>query len=373
MNIKQTAEQIFQNAGITIGGNKPFDIQVHNQDIWDRIAAGGSIALGESYMDNSWDVENLAEFVFKIQTSNTDWDDIISKGLLLHWLRAKLMNLQIGKRAYDVGQAHYDIGNDLYQSMLDTRMIYTAAYWKDAHNLDEAQAAKLDLICKKLNLQPGQKILDIGCGWGGFMKFAAEQYGVQCVGLSISKEQIAYGKEICKGLPISFILEDYQKYTPQEPFDHIVSIEMFEALGHKNYRTFMKKVSHWLRDDGKFLLQTITTTNNSPLADPWLDKYIFPNGMLPNKKLVEKSARGLLDIHQWHSLGPDYDQTLMAWWHNFDASHHLLDQEKYTETFYRMWKYYLHICAGGFRSGYLDVWQILLTKPNLKPSLYNIS
>jgi cyclopropane-fatty-acyl-phospholipid synthase len=173
MNIKQTAEQIFQNAGITIGGNKPFDIQVHNQDIWDRIAAGGSIALGESYMDNSWDVENLAEFVFKIQTSNTDWDDIISKGLLLHWLRAKLMNLQIGKRAYDVGQAHYDIGNDLYQSMLDTRMIYTAAYWKDAHNLDEAQAAKLDLICKKLNLQPGQKILDIGCGWGGFMKFAA--------------------------------------------------------------------------------------------------------------------------------------------------------------------------------------------------------
>jgi len=362
MNIQQTAEQIFKKSGITVGGNEPFDIHIYDQDIWDRIAVGDSIALGESYMDKSWDVEDLADFVFRVQKNNPRWDDISSKGLLFHWLKAKLVNLQKGKRAYDVGQAHYDIGNDLYQTMLDKRMIYTAAYWNDAQNLDEAQEAKLDLICKKLNLQKGERILDIGCGWGGFMKFAAENYGVHCVGLSVSKEQIAYGNEICKGLPVSFILEDYREYTPEQPFDHIVSIEMFEAVGHKNYRTFMEKVSQWLRDDGNFLLQTITTTNSSPLADPWLDKYIFPNGMLPDKRLIEKNIKGLLTIHQWHSLGSDYDKTLMAWWKNFESGHSSLDPEKYNETFYRMWKYYLHICAGGFRSGYLDVWQILLTK-----------
>lgn len=362
MNIKETTKHILDNAGVTLGGTKPWDPQVYNEDAWDRIAVDGSIGMGESFMDAWWDVEDLAELVYRFQRSSPRWDTILSGGLIIHWLRAKLLNLQKGKRAFKVGEAHYDLGNDLYQVMLDKKMIYTAAYWKDVATLDEAQEAKLDLICRKLDIQKGDRILDIGCGWGGFMKYAAEKYGAECVGLSVSKEQIAYAKKTCEGLPIEFVLTDYREYEPEEKFDHIVSIEMFEAVGHKNYRTFMKKIAEWLKDDGRVLLQTITTTHKKPLADPWLDKYIFPNGVLPNKTLIEKSMKGLFNIHDWHSIGKDYDKTLMAWWKNFDRGYVSLDHTKYDKRFYRMWKYYLQMCAGSFRSGYLDDWQILFTK-----------
>lgn len=362
MHLKKEVEKLFNEIGVTIGGSNPRDPIVYNDEVWGRIAGGGAVAMGETFMDKYWDVDDLADFVYRIQKSTFDWKSVISAGSMLFILRHKFFNLQIGHRAYEVAEEHYDLGNDLYQVMLDKRMIYTAGYWDNVDTLNAAQEAKLDLICRKLGLQKGQSILDIGCGWGGFMKYATEKYSVHCVGLSVSKEQITYAQELCAGLSIEFVLVDYQKYEPKQKFDHIVSIEMFEAVGQKNYRTYMNKVSDWLTDDGVFLLQTIASTQKKPLADPWIEKYIFPNGQLPNKQLIIQSTEGALDIHDWHSLGDSYDKTLMAWWSNFDKAYSSLDQTKYDERFYRMWKYYLHICAGGFRSGYLDVWQILMTK-----------
>ncbi len=253
--------------------------------------------------------------------------------------------------------------------MLDTRMIYTAAYWKDAQTLDQAQEAKLDLVCRKLELKPGDRLLDIGCGWGGLMKYATEKYGVTCVGLSVSKEQTAYGKKVCAGLPVEFVITDYADFKPREQFDHIASIEMFEAVGHKNYDFFVKKVNSWLKPKGRFLLQSIGSTQKHTVADPWIDRYIFPNGILPTKILIEKSIKGVFAAHDWHDIGSDYDKTLMAWWTNFNKGYGSLDQSKYNRRFYRMWQYYLLICAGGFRAGHLVVWQILLTKPEVQETI----
>jgi cyclopropane-fatty-acyl-phospholipid synthase len=351
--------------GIQVNGPNPWDPQAKDSRVLVDIARGGSLAAGETYMAERWDVEQLDELVARLQKHHLLLDPILFGGLLFKKIKSKFFNLQRGERAFEVGQVHYDLGNDLYQAMLDTRMIYTAAYWKDATTLDEAQEAKLDLICRKLGLKTGDRLLDIGCGWGGLMKYAAEKYGVSCVGLSVSKEQTEYGRTVCVGLPIEFVIADYAEFAPTELFDHVASIEMFEAVGHKNYGFFMKKVSTWLKPQGRFLLQTISSTLTKTIADPWIDTYIFPNGILPTKGLIEKSIKGNFVAHDWHDIGLDYDKTLMAWWHNFSTKYPSLDRTKYDRRFYRMWQYYLLTCAGSFRSQHHADWQILLTKPGV--------
>ena len=258
-----------------------------------------------------------------------------------------------------VGKRHYDIGNDLYQAMLGKTMAYSCGYWKDADNLDEAQIAKFDLICRKIGLKKGDRILDIGCGWGGFLKFAAENYGAGGVGITISNEQVTLAKELCKNLPIEIHLQDYRNF--QGKFDHIISIGMFEHVGVKNYRVFMSKAQELLKDDGLFLLHTIGLNQSSIPTDPWLEKYIFPNGILPSIDQISKSVEGLFTMEDWHNFGADYDKTLMAWFDNFNKNWPQL-KEKYSERFYRMWKYYLLSCAGIFRSRNIQLWQTVFSK-----------
>lgn len=363
--IKKRLHSLIEKAGITINGSNPWDPQVYDDALYMRIAKEGGIGLGESFMDKQWDVEQLDEFYTRVQKIGDDWHWVKKGGDFLLSLKSKLFNMQKGARAYEVGQEHYDLGNDLYQAMLDKRMVYTAGYWKEAQNLDEAQEAKLDLICRKLNLKPGDRVLDIGCGWGSFMKFAAEKYGAVCTGLTVSVEQTKLGEELCEGLPVEFVVMDYQKYEPEEQFDHIVSVEMFEAVGEKNFRTYMECVERWLKDGGRFVLQTIGAPAERSAVDWWIDKYIFPNGVLPTAKQIKIASEGLLVSHDWHDIGKDYDPTLMAWWEQFDAAYPTLDQQKYDERFYRMWKYYLQMCAAGFRTGYLYDWQIVFTKPGV--------
>lgn len=367
--IEKTLETVLRTLGIEINGSQPWDPQIKDISVLKDIARGGSLAAGEAFMDERWDVEQLDMLIERLQRHHTLWDRLLYGNLLWERIKMKIFNRQRGDRAFEVGQVHYDLGNDLYATMLDKRMIYTAAYWKEANNLDEAQEAKLDLICRKIGLKPGDRVLDIGCGWGGFMKYAAEKYGVSCVGISVSKEQTAYGRQVCAGLPIEFVITDYAKFKPDQPFDHIVSIEMFEAVGHKNYELFMKKASSWLKPEGRFLLQSIGSTHHDTVSDPWIDKYIFPNGILPTKSLIERATKGVLKAHDWHDIGPDYDKTLMAWWDNFQTGHKTLDQKKYDRRFYRMWQYYLLTCAGGFRSGHLVDWQILFTKPDVQEAV----
>lgn len=359
MESKRIIHTLLQQADITVNGQRSWDIQIHNDQLYQRVLSQGSLGLGESYMDGWWDVESVDQFFDHVlrarldQQVRGDWRIAARLG----W--AALINMQRKSKAYEIGEQHYDIGNDLYTAMLDQRMVYTCGYWKNAHTLDEAQEAKLDLVCKKIGLQKGQRILDIGCGWGSFAKFAAERYGAEVVGVTVSKEQVELAQKRCAGLPVEIRLQDYRDVNDQ--FDHIISLGMFEHVGSKNFRTYMEMVARCLKDDGLFLLHTIGGNRSVKTFDPWIGKYIFTNSMLPSIAQIGESIEGLFVMEDWHNFGADYDKTLMAWFANFDSAWPQL-QKQYDERFYRMWKYYLLVCAGSFRARKNQLWQVVLSK-----------
>jgi len=356
---EDTAQQLLSLAGIQINGNNPWDIRVHNNKFYQRVLSQSNLGLGESYMDGWWDCEKLDEFfsrVIRAQIQNNikkNWTLI--SGVLL----ARTLNLQSRNRAFQIGERHYDLGNELFINMLDKRMVYSCAYWKDAQNLDTAQENKLELICRKLGLQPGMKVLDIGCGWGSFAKYAAEKYHVNVVGITVSKEQVELARTLCAGLPAEIRLQDYRAVN--EKFDRIVSVGMIEHVGYKNYRIYMEVVHRCLENDGLFLLHTIGGNKSVTSVDPWMNRYIFPNGMLPSIKQLGESIEGLFVMEDWHNFSADYDRTLMAWYGNLENNWEKL-KSKYDERFHRMWKYYLLSCAGSFRARSNQLWQIVLAK-----------
>ena len=356
-NLYARVERLLSFADVEINGSRAWDIQVHNENLYARLLAGASLALGESYMDGWWDCERLDEFFCRVLRAQLD-TRVNPRSWYLDALKARLFNLQKPSRAFRIGQHHYDIGNNLYACMLDERMIYSCGYWEAAGSLDEAQEAKLDLVCRKLDLQPGMRVLDIGCGWGGTARFAAERYRVQVVGVTVSAEQARFGKELCRGLPVDIRMQDYRDIN--ETFDRILSIGMFEHVGRKNYRTFMQKARDCLEDDGLFLLHTIGGNRSVAGTDPWIERYIFPNSMLPSAKQISSAIEGLFVLEDWHSFGSDYDRTLMQWFRNFHDNWDTLE-EHYDERFYRMWKYYLLSSAGSFRARSNQLWQLVLS------------
>ena len=352
-------QEILNLADVRINGDRPWDIRVQNQNFYERVLAGGSLALGESYMDGWWDCEALDQFFAKILGARLDKKIKKSKQVLWAILKAKITNIQRRSKAYEIGKRHYDIGNDLFSIMLDKRMNYSCGYWNNAKSLDKAQEAKMDLICRKMGFQPGMKVLDIGCGWGGFAKYAAEKYNVKVLGITVSREQVEFARASCQGLPVEIRLQDYREL--KEKFDGIISIGMFEHVGVRNYRTYMKVVHRCLASDGLFLLHTIAGNSSVNTTDPWIDKYIFPNSMLPSAKQITSAAEGLFVLEDWHSFGPHYDNTLMAWHSNFKKNWDKI-KDAYDERFYRMWTYYLLSCAGSFRSRRNQLWQIMFSK-----------
>ncbi|MEJ2061193.1 MAG: cyclopropane fatty acyl phospholipid synthase [Gammaproteobacteria bacterium] len=349
---------LLESADIRVGGDRPWDIRFHSSDVPRRVLAQGSLGLGEAYMDGEWEVNELDEFFTRVLRAGLD-QQIHPWRLAWFSLRARLFNLQSIRRAGQVGEAHYDLGNDFYQAMLDKRMTYTCGYWRHADTLDQAQEDKLDLVCRKLDLRPGVRVLDIGCGWGSFARFAAERYGAEVVGLTISREQAELGRERCKDLPVELRLQDYREVN--ERFDHIVSLGMFEHVGRKNYRTYLEVANRCLKDGGLFLLHTIGKNQSNTVADPWMDKYIFPNGELPSLRQITAAAEGLFMVEDLHNFGADYDKTLMSWYRNFEQAWSRF-REHYGQRFYRMWKYYLMSCAGAFRARDIQLWQLVLAK-----------
>ncbi|KPJ98455.1 MAG: cyclopropane fatty acyl phospholipid synthase [Desulfobacterales bacterium SG8_35] len=308
-------------------------------------------------MDGWWDAAQVDEFFSRALKANLQ-NKILSLQDFFCYLQALILNLQCQKRSYAVGKKHYDIGNDLYECMLDKRMIYSCAFWKNVESLDQAQEAKLDMVCRKLELKPGMRVLDIGCGWGGMAEFAAQNYGVEVLGITISREQAALARQRCAGLPVKIRLQDYRNLN--DTFDRVLSLGMFEHVGYKNYRTFMEKVCRLLKDDGLFLLHTIGSNRSQKNTDSWIQKYIFPNSMLPSAKQISAAIEGVFVLEDWHAFGADYDKTLMHWYENFKNSWHSLRKE-YDERFFRMWKYYLLSCAGSFRARANQLWQIVLS------------
>jgi len=362
--VKKVVQKILESSDVQINGNRPWDIRIHNPNFYERVLSGGSLALGESYMDGWWDCEAIDQFFERIL------EDRLHKKVKVNtiqflWvkLKAKIINAQKRSKAYVIGEWHYDISNNLFSVMLDKGLNYSCGYWKKAKTLDDAQEAKLDLICRKMELRSGMKILDIGCGWGGFAKYAAEKYGANIHGITVSNEQLKFANKFCQGLDVIIELKDYREL--KEKFDRIVSIGMFEHVGFRNYRNFMKVVHQCLEADGLFLLHTIAGNTTANSTDPWLNKYIFPNSLIPSAKQIASAAEGLFMLEDWHSFGQYYDKTLMAWYNNFTKNWTKI-KDKYDDRFYRMWTYYLLLSAGCFRSRRNQLWQIVFSKKGIK-------
>lgn len=362
---REEIQKLLDLAGIEIDGPNEWDIKVHNPQLFRRVLAEGSLGLGESYMDGWWDVPRLDMFFDKVFRANID-KKVVSKNLVFNTIRARVLNMQSKSRSVTVAEQHYDLGNDFYSKMLDKRMLYTCAYWKNAKDLDEAQEHKLDMICKKIQLKKGETVLDIGCGWGSFSKYAAEKYGAKVTAVNISKEQVEYARNSCKGLDVDVQLKDYRDVEGQ--YDKVVAIGIMEHIGYKNYREFMEVIHRSLKDNSLALVHTIGCNKAVTNTDPWIDKYIFPNSMLPSPKQVTAAVEGLFVLEDWHNFGADYDKTLMAWDANFEK-HWPEFKDKYGERFYRMWKFYLMSCAGTFRSRKNQLWQLVLSK-GVMPGVY---
>lgn len=356
--VKKRVKELFDVAGITINGKRAYDIQVHNQNFYARLLAGGSLALGESYMDGWWDVEKLDLFCTKLFRAKLESRIITLKHIAAH-IYSRVANLQSLKRSKQVAKQHYDLGNEFYEAMLDQNMQYTCGYWKDAKNLEQAQVDKLELVCKKLQLKKGEKVLELGSGWGGFARYAAKKYGVHVTTYNISEEQVKYAKKICKGLPVRVVHADYRE--AKGVYDKVVSIGLCEHIGYKNYAGLMKLAKRCLKDEGLFLLHTIGGNRSVTTTNPWISKYIFPNGMIPSAKQLSTASEGQFVIEDWHNLNVDYDKTLMAWYDNFERNWPKF-KEQYGDRFYRMWTYYLLGCAGYFRSRKGQLWQIVFSQ-----------
>ncbi|MGD8111684.1 cyclopropane fatty acyl phospholipid synthase [Vibrio sp. TRT 17S01] len=361
-------KEVLASAGITINGSNPWDIQIYNPQVYSMVMSSGSLGLGEAYMAKMWDCSRLDQFFERILAYDIEGELGLSQKLKFVSSAAKekiktLVNPQSIERCkFDVPH-HYDIGNRLYRKMLDSRMTYTCGYWNRACSLDEAQEHKLDLICRKLDLKPGMRILDIGCGWGSFMIYASTKYGVICDGLTLSQEQKKLGTKLAIAHDVlpNFIIKDYREFKPTYKYDRVVSIGMVEHVGPQNYSEYFECADRFLKDNGIFLLHTIGSPKSTYASDPWISKYIFPNGVIPSMKQLSEAMENLFNIEDVHNFGEDYDKTLVHWFANFQKSWDQLKRD-YNEEFYRMWKYYLLSCAGAFRSRDLSVWQLVLTK-----------
>jgi cyclopropane-fatty-acyl-phospholipid synthase len=360
------ALELLDAAGVEVDGPRPHDIQVHDERLFERILRDRELGFGESYQDGWWSAGRVDELIAKLLAADLRARLKLSPQMVAVALRARLFNRQTIRRASRNASAHYDIGNDLYQRMLDKRMIYSCGYWASADDLDSAQEAKLDLICRKLHLEPGMRVLDIGCGWGGFAHYAAQHFGVRVTGISPASEQVRVARQRCAGLDVEIDQDDYRTVTGA--FDRIVSIGMIEHVGVRNLATFFDVNHRLLRDDGLMLHHTIGTNIAKDYNDPWFDKYIFPGGVLPSLSHLGQASASRWALEDVHNFGPDYDRTLMAWHRNVEAAWD--DLPNYDEHFRRTWRYYLLASAASFRTRHLQLWQLVFTKSGRSSGTY---
>lgn len=352
---------LLARAGITVNGDKPYDIQVHNNNFYRRVLLGRDVGVAESYIDGYYDCDRIDEFIYRL-LAHIDVRSMYRWSSLIRGLLGYIINAQSLRRATSEGKSHYEAGNDLFQAMLDKHMIYSCGYWRGAKSLEQAQENKLDLIARKLQLEKGMHILDVGCGWGGGARYLSRKYGVRVTGITVAQNQYEWAKQWCKDDNVNILLSDYRHH--QGSYDAIYSIGMLEHVGAKNYRTYTRVMERNLKPGGQFLLHTIGThytLTSAEYRSTWIGRNIFINGELPSQKNLIQSLDGLFILDDWHNFGIHYDKTLMAWSANFDSAYPSL-KDRYDERFYRRWHYYLLSCAGVFRARHAQLWQLLLTR-----------
>jgi cyclopropane-fatty-acyl-phospholipid synthase len=350
-------EPLLEKADVRIDGDRPWDMRVHNEELFDRILGDGTLGLGDAYVEGWWDCDALDGFFERVLRARLDEHLPMRLKHVAHVLRAKMFNQQTRRKATVVAKKHYDIGNPFYAAMLDPYRQYSCGYFDGTDDLAEAQQQKLELIARKLDVQPGDRVLDIGCGWGGLAKYLAETRGCHVTGLNISDEQIAFAREFCAGLPVEIVKTDYRDM--EGTFDKIVSVGMFEHVGHRNYATYMDTARRLLKDDGLFLLHSIGAPQGTG-DDPWIREHIFLNSALPNQTAIADAFGPRFVLEDWHNFGAYYDKTLMAWHRNFAEAWPRF-RAAYGDAFERMWRYYLLSCAGSFRARSIQLWQLVLS------------
>ena len=350
---------VLARADIRTDGARPWDIEVHDPRFFRRVLATGTLGFGESYMDGWWDCEALDEMCCRAILARLEQRFAFRLPNLLALFTSVVLNQQTRRRSRKVGRVHYDLSNDFFEAMLDPNMQYSAALFGAGDDLAAAQRRKLDWICEKLQLRPGLRLLDIGCGWGGLARHAARYHGCSVLGITISREQCRYAQNWCRGLDVKIELRDYREV--RERFDRVVSVGMVEHVGYKNYPTYMRAAARALNEDGLFLCQGIGGNISRLQLDPWIKRYIFPNSLLPSVAQLARAAEDVFILEDLENIGPHYDLTLLAWEENVKRAWPRF-RELYGERFRRMWRFYLLSCAGAFRARDLQLFSILFSK-----------
>jgi cyclopropane-fatty-acyl-phospholipid synthase len=363
---KETVETFLNECEIQIDGANQGDIIVKDDRFYSMCINYGELGFGESYMYGYWDSKNLYETLYNgiKNCHKVSYMNLNSIAFNRYFNNMFYNNQTIDKASADV-QAHYNKGNDLYERMLDkTNMQYTCGFFQDTNDLETAQIQKLNIIAQKLNLKPGEKLLDIGCGWGNLINFMTTNYGVKGIGITISSEQLKFCKEKYKdNKNAEFLLIDYRNIPDDMKFDKIVSVGMFEHVGKKNFEEYFDIVYKHLNDDGLALIHTMGQQSkmiNATAHSEWIDKYIFPGGEIPDWEDLSKIISKRFFIHDWHNFGKYYARTFEAWYNNINKRWNEIPN--YNEEFRRMWNFYLVSFIVNFDLCRLLLFQILISK-----------
>lgn len=352
------------------------EVFINNPDVFARLVREGDLGFSDAYLDGWWTTPDLQAFMDFIHADNDDmYDEFPGMGLVRAWEKARFWFQSNSKRqAIKNISYHYDLGNDFYSLWLDDTMTYSSALFSTSQeSLENAQVAKYASMIDQMGVKPGDHVLEIGCGWGGFAEYAAKERGLKVTGLTISKEQLDFARKRINnnglGDKVNLKLQDYR--DENGVYDGVASIEMFEAVGEKYWPIYFNKVKQCLKPGKQATLQIITIHDARwevyRKGVDFIQKYIFPGGMLPSPTVLRQEvAKAGLNVQHSIEFGKSYSQTLRRWFEVFNDQWDTISGMGFDDRFRRMWNFYLTSCAATFESGNCDVTQITLQKPEIQ-------
>lgn len=352
-------EPLLARAGVKVDGKEPWDIQVADQRFFRTVLTQGSLGLGEAYLRGWWTCNDLEELSYRLIRSGLYKTSLLLPQPVLANLLHATINQQSKEKSLRVAVQHYSLGNDVFLDFLGRHHLYSCGYFKDTDDLDVAQRQKLEKVCRLLDLRPGDRVLDVGGGWGEFARYAATQHGCEVTSINIADEQIKFAREYCKDASVEIRRCDYRDVTGR--FDKIVVMAMLTHVGYKNYRGFMEVMDRCLEPGGLMLVESVGGHKSRKDCEPWINRYIFPGGVVPSLEQFDRAVAGLFARKALDEFGSSYVHTLRAWHRNFVQAWPA-HRSRYDDRMRLMFEYFFLTVAGAFRAGYLLHWHLLFQK-----------